>query len=187
MYYLLPFLFGIYYYRFNVIEFILRTISRIEINYNKWLKINYPCLGNKIYMNGKLINIHDDIKCLKEHSNNKNIFEIEYCYNSKFYSIYGCDIEKLLYYVENVNSIIEKEMLNKTRIYKWISAEDDNNTCFLDTIKKASGPLGDFYKHFGIEMNSNYIAMIKGKKIIITDYNIDEYIIEPSSMINLCR
>jgi|688.fasta_scaffold287732_3 hypothetical protein len=185
MYYLLPFLFGIYYYRYTLVEFILRTISQIEINYNKWLKINYPHLGYKIYKNGNPIHINDDITTLTSNCNKQDIFEIEYIYNNKIYSVYGSEIAKLIEYVKNVNSIIENETRKKTRIYKWISAEDENNICVLEIIKKYSGPLGDFYKHFNIDVNSNYISEIKGKNIVLIDYNIDEYRIEPSSLINL--
>ena len=78
-------------------------------------------------------------------------------------------------------------MQKKTPIYKWISAEDTTNVCVLDTIKKSSGPLGDFYKHYNLEINSNYITNIIGKKITLIDFNLDEYTIEPSSIINLSK
>ena len=136
-------------------------------------------------MNGKPVNKNVDINTLSNSENKQNIYEIKYAYNNKFYSIYGNQIKKLLEYVENINLIIEKEMQKKTRIYKWISAEDNNNSCFLDIIKKSSGPLGDFYKHFNLEINSNNISEIIGKKIILIDYNLDEYTINPSSIINL--
>jgi hypothetical protein len=185
MYFLLPFLFGIFYFRYSLLEFILRSTARVQINYNKWLNLKYPCLDYKIFINGKITDKNVDIKTLHANSNKENIFEIQYPFNNKFYSIYGNEIQKLLDYVENINSIIEKEMQKKTPIYKWISAEDTDNVCFLDSIKKSSGPLGDFYKHYNIEMNSNYIANIKGKKITLIDFNLDEYIIEPSSIIKL--
>jgi hypothetical protein len=187
MYYLFPILFCIYYFRYNLAEFTLRTISRIEISYEKWLNVKYPPPSYTIYLNGKLINTNDDITILNNRSSNQNIFEIEYLYNSKKYSIYGIELKNLLEYVKNIDVIIEKEMVKKTPIYKWISAEDDHNICVLNTIKKASGPLGDFYKHYNIDINSDYISDIIGKKIILTNYNLDEYFIKPSSVINLCN
>ena len=185
MYYLLPAVFCIYYFRYNLAEFTLRTISKIQISYEKWLKLKYPQPSYTIYLNGKLINKNDEITALANDISKQNIFEIKYLHNSKKYSIYGVEFKNLLEYVKNIDVIIEKEMVKKTPIYKWISAEDENNICFLDTIKKISGPLGDFYKHYNININSDHISDILGKKIILTNYNLDEYIIKPCSMINL--
>lgn len=185
MFYIFPLLFCIYYFRYNLVEFILRTISKVEINYKKWLNLKYPPPSYTIYLNGKPINTNDDIINLNNHTSKQNIFEIKYLYNNKNYSIYGIELKNLLKYVKNVDVIIEKEMLKKPIIYKWISAEDENNICFLDTIKKASGPLGDFYKHYNIDINSDYINDIIGKKIILTNYNLDEFFIKPNSVINL--
>jgi len=131
-------------------------------------------------MNGKPLNKNEHIT-----ANNQNFFEIEYTYKTKTYSIYGNEITKLLDYVENVNAIIDIEYQKKSQIYKWISAVDDNNICFLDIIKKSSGPLGDFYKHYNIDIHSKHIPDIKGNRILLTNFNLDEYIIEPSSIIRL--
>ena len=185
MYFLIPLLATSYYFRYTLLEYILRSISKIEINYNKWYRIKYPTIGYDIYMNRKLLNKNEHIPIITYTYDNDTIFEIKYTYNNKIYSIFGKKIDKLLDYVENVSSIIELEHNKKTKNYKWISAFDNNNVCYLDIIKQVSGPLGDFYNHNNIDINSDYIFNISGNKILLTNYNLDEYIIKPSTLIRL--
>jgi len=186
MIYILPFFLCIYYYRYSLAEVLLRTITKIEINYNKWLLLKYPQPPFSIFFNNQQINYNDALKLTNKLSNN-SFYEIRYLYNTKIYSIYGSELNNLLYYVNNVNKLISKEFEKKTRIYKWISAEDINNNCYLDTIKKVSGPLGDFYKHYNLNINSDFISDILDKKILLTDYNLDEFTILPSSNITLFK
>lgn len=183
MIYILPFFLCMYYYRYNIIEFTLRNISTIEIKYQKWLNIKYPQPNYTIYLNNKEIN-YNNLKYINKF-NNTNKFEIKYRYKNKIYSIYSDELNTIKYYVDNIITIIDKEIEKKTPIYKWISAEDEYNNCYLDTIIKSSGPLGDFYKHYNLNINSDSISDIIGKKIILTDYNLDNYIISPSNMISL--
>jgi len=136
-------------------------------------------------MNRKLLNKNEHIPIITSIVNTDTIFEIKYTYNNKIYSIFGTQIDKLLDYVENVNSIIEQEYKKKTKNYKWISAIDNNNVCHLDIIKRVSGPLGDFYNHNNIDINFDYILDITENKILLTNYNLDEYIIKPSTVIRL--
>ena len=185
MYFLIPLLASSYYFRYTLLEYILRSISKIEINYNKWYRIKYPTIGYDIYMNRKLLNKNEHIPIITSIYNNDTIFEIKYTYNNKIYSIFGNKIDKLLDYVENVNSIIELEHQKKTKNYKWISAIDNNNVCYLDIIKRVSGPLGDFYNHTDIDINSDYILDITENNILLTNYNLDEYTIKPSTVIRL--
>ena len=64
------------------------------------------------------------------------------------------------------------------KIYKWISANDEAGNNYLELLKKYSGPIGDFYNNGGIKIKTKNLEWLKGKKIVITDFRMDEYILD---------
>jgi hypothetical protein len=90
----------------------------------------------------------------------------------------GNNLEKLLNYLDNINKHMDITENNSKKMFRWISALDEDGKCYLDLVKKYGGPLGDFYTQSSdFEIFSNNISWLKGKKIVITDFRLDEYVI----------
>jgi hypothetical protein len=155
--------------------FFLKTITRIEMSYNKWYKLKYGNNNYSIYVNNTLTD-----KCVVDYNDMCNIYTIEYNYKNKVFRIVGKDLVKLTEYVENVEEKLNEQFTHKT--YKWISAIDSEENCYLDEIKKLAGPLGDFYAHAGLNINPNEVDFMVNKKITITDFRLDNFVIDSSEM-----
>ena len=122
-----------------------------------------------------------DENTVSKYNTNNDTYHIEYKYKNRPYSIYGKELDYILYYVKNIDTIIN----TNNKKYNWIMANDDDDNNYLDKIKMISGPMGDFYKHYNIDINSDDIKCIRGKKINLIDHILDEYTIEPSTIIKL--
>jgi hypothetical protein len=170
---------GIYYFRYKIGEFLVRKITTIQIEYNKWYIIKYPKPNYRIFKNEN--NEILDENTVSNYGTNNDVYNIEYQYKNRTYSIHGKDLNNILYYVRNIDTIINPT----NRKYNWIMANDENDNNCLDKIKMISGPLGDFYRHYNIDIYSDDIKSIRGKRIKLIDHILDEYTIEPSTIIKL--
>jgi hypothetical protein len=181
MFYLIPISILAYNHRASIGYYLIRTFSYMEIIYNRWYNMCYLHPDYKLFINGKQIIDKNEIQSNNSSENvNELIYEIEYTYKNKMYRLMGNNLEKLLNYLENINEYMDITENNSKKIYKWISALDEDGKCYLDSVKKYGGPLGDFYTQSSadqLEIFSNNISWLKGKKIVITDFRLDEYIL----------
>jgi hypothetical protein len=142
---------------------------------------------NKLFINGEQIFDKGDIHSYR-HSQidgREQVYEIEYIYKNKIYRINGNDLEKLLNYLDKIDIYADSCVDNHKKIYKWISATDNDGNCYLELVKKYSGPLGDFYNHVeDIEIFYKYNVWLKDKTIKITDFRLDEYILDGTKINN---
>ena len=178
MLYLIPISLLAYKYRTQVGYYLMRTYSYLEIYYNRWHNYYYLNPDYKLFINGKLVTDSSDIKRYsRDELGEQCIYTVEYIYRNKPYRIIGDNLDKLLDYIENIETNINWDEDKKTKVYKWISAEDADGNCYLDLLKKYSGPLGDFYQHAGESINTNHghLYWLNGKKITITDFRCDMY------------
>ena len=178
MYYIIPISILTYKYRNYCGYYLLKGYSYLEIIYNKWYNFSYINPSYKLFLNGNLIvDIKNDIG--KYSIDDNNIYEIEYSYKNRLYRIVGNDLEELLEYLNNMNQKIDSRNVEMTpKVYKWISANDEQGNNYLELLKKYSGPIGDFYINGGIRCKIKNLAWLKDKKIIITDFRMDEYILD---------
>jgi hypothetical protein len=184
MFYLIPLSYYAYLYRFTIAEFLLRQYTKVEMSYNRWYKLKYPSTGYKLFINGHEVSNDDLVKKWSSSEIGENrIYEIEYVYKNKHYRIGGKQLDQLLDYVENVDEKVA--MADTSKTFKWIAAVDDEGNCHLDLIKKLAGPTGDFYKHAEIDIHPNEISWLKNKKLTITDFRLDEYIIDENDHIKV--
>jgi hypothetical protein len=180
MFYLIPITILAYKHRMNIGYYLMKSYSYLEIVYNRWYNKYYLNPDYKLYVNGNIISNMEDIhRYTKNEIDNKDLlFEIEYLYKNKFYRIVGNNLEKLLDYLEKIDEYI-KLNTDTNKIYRWISAVDDDNNCYLDLVKKYSGPLGDFYGHVSeIDIYHHNLEWLKDKKIRIINFRLDEYILD---------
>ena len=180
MFYLIPISILAYQNRASIGYYLIRTVSYMEIIYNRWYNMCYLNPDYKLFINGKQIIDKNEIQSNNSsESANELIYEIEYNYKNKLYRLMGNNLEKLLNYLDNINEHMDITESNSKKIYKWISALDENGKCYLDLVKKYGGPLGDFYTQSSdqLEIFSNNISWLKGKKIVITDFRLDEYVL----------
>jgi len=189
MYYIIPISILTYKYRNYCGYYLLKGYSYLEILYNKWYNLSCINPDYKLFINGNLINnINEDIE---KYSKEYNTYEIEYLYKNRSYRIVGENLEQLLEYLNNINNILDCRNGEMTpKIYKWISAVDNEGNNYLELLKKYSGPIGDFYNNGGISCKIKNIYWLKEKKIIITDFRMDEYILDGTNsetIINLVK
>lgn len=177
MYYIIPISILTYKYRKYCGYYVLKAYSYFEILYNKWY--NFACINPsyKLFLNGNLIiDIKEDIDKFSIQEN--NIYEIEYSYKNRIYRIVGENLEELIEYLNNINKKLDCKNGEMTpKVYKWISAIDENGINYLEIVKKYSGPIGDFYNNGGLKCKIKYLNWLKDKKIIITDFRMDEYVL----------
>ena len=178
MYYIIPISILTYKYRKYCGYYVLKAYSYFEILYNKWYK--FACINPsyKLFLNGNLIvDIKEDIDKFSIQEN--NIYEIEYSYKNRLYRIVGENLEELIEYLNNINQKLDCKNGEMTpKVYKWISAIDENGNNYLEIVKKYSGPIGDFYNNGGLKCKIKYLNWLKDKKIIITDFRMDEYVLD---------
>jgi hypothetical protein len=184
MFYLIPISILAYKHRASIGYYLIRTVSYMEILYNRWYNMCYLHPDYKLFINGKQIIDKNEIQSNSSSENdndndNELIYEIEYTYKNKMYRLIGNKLEKLLNYLENINEHMDITESNSKKIYKWISSFDEDGKCYLDLVKKYGGPLGDFYTQSSneLEIFTNNISWLKGKKIVITDFRLDEYVL----------
>ena len=177
MYYIIPISILTYKYRKYCGYYLLKTYSYFEILYNKWYNFSYINPNYKLYLNGNLIiNIKEDVD---KFSNDNNIFEIEYSYKNRLYRIVGENLEELIEYLNTIDTKLDCKNGEMTpKIYKWISANDQEGNNYLDILKKYSGPIGDFYNHNNFKIKIKNMEWLKDKKIVITDFRMEEYILD---------
>jgi hypothetical protein len=179
MFYLIPISILAYKHRMNIGYYFLKSYSYLDILYNRWYNKYYLNPAYKLFINGTQICNDGDIHrySRSEIGNDNFRYEIEYLYKNKLYRICGTNLETLLDYVDNIDINVSSNKDNK--VYKWISALDEDNICYIELVKKYSGPLGDFYGNLSnIDEYINHIDWIKGKKVKITDFRLDEYILD---------
>ena len=179
MFYLIPITILAYKYRMNIGYYFMKSYSYLEILYNRWYNKYYLSSDYKLFINGQQISNDEDIyRYSRSEIGEDNLrYEIEYVYKNKLYRIFGDNLEFLLDYVDNIDMFMNSNIDNK--VYRWISALDEHNVCYLELVKKYSGPLGDFYGNLSnIDAYINQIDWIKGKKVTITDFRLDEYILD---------
>jgi hypothetical protein len=178
MYYLLSLAGGYLAYKFRVeLGFmLLKTITRIEMSYNNWYKLNYGNNEYKVFVKSE----NDD--GVVDYDNSSNIYTIEYYFKNKTYRIVGSDLVKITDYVENIDTKINE--YNTCKTYRWIAAVDENGNCHLDDLKKLAGPLGDFYEHANLLINPKHVEFMKDHTITVTDFRLDEFIIMDSIELN---
>jgi hypothetical protein len=178
MFYLIPISILAYKHRASIGYYLLRTVSYMEILYNRWYNMCYLHPDYKLFINGKQINDKNEIQPNNSENNNELNYEIEYTYKNRMYRLMGNNLEKLLNYLDNINKHMDITENNSKKMFRWISALDEDGKCYLDLVKKYGGPLGDFYTQSSdFEIFSNNISWLKGKKIVITDFRLDEYVI----------
>jgi len=178
MFYLIPISILTYKYRMNIGYYFMKSYSYLEIQYNRWYNNYYLNPNYKLYINGALVNDNKDIyHYTSSEKGEENLnYEIEYIYKNKLYRILGNNLEILLDFVENIDNYMKSNVDNK--IFRWISAFDEDNNCYLDIVKKYSGPLGDFYGNiYNLECYSKHFEWLKDKKITLIDFRLDEYIL----------
>lgn len=184
MFYLIPISILAYKYRIHIGYYFMKSYSYLEIHYNRWYNNYYLNPNYKLYINGtQVCNDSDIYRYSRSEIGEENLkYEIEYVYKNKVYRIVGNNLENLLDYVENIDSYMNSNVDSK--IYRWISALDEDNKCYLDLVKKYSGPLGDFYGNISnIESYSKQLEWLNGKKVTITDFRLDEYVLHGKSNI----
>jgi hypothetical protein len=183
MFYLIPITILAYKYRLNIGYYLMKSYSYLEIQYYRWYNKYYLNPGYKLFINGEQIYDKGDIHCYSqsEIDGEELVYEIEYIYKNKIYRINGNDLEKILDYLDKIDSNVN----NPKKIYRWISATDTHGNCYLELVKKYSGPLGDFYNHTDdIEICYKYTGWLKDKTIKITDFRLDEYILDGTKINN---
>lgn len=187
MFYLIPITILAYKQRLNICYYLMKSYSYLEIQYYRWYNKYYMNPSYKLFINGEQIYDKGDIHCYS-HSQidgQELIYEIEYVYKNKFYRINGNDLEKLLNYLDKIDIYADSTVDNSKKIYRWISATDTDGNCYLELVKKYSGPLGDFYNHTGdIEIFYKNTVWLKDKTIKITDFRLDEYILDGTKINN---
>ncbi len=178
MYYIIPISILTYKYRKYCGYYLLKGYSYLEIIYNKWYKFSCINPNYKLFLNGNLItDMKEDINKFSNDEN--NTYEIEYSYKNRLYRIVGENLEELLEYLNNINQKLDCKNGEMTpKVYKWISANDEKGNNYLELLKKYSGPIGDFYNNGGLRCKIKNIDWLKDKKIIITDFRMDEYILD---------
>jgi hypothetical protein len=189
MFYLIPITILAYKYRMNIGYYALKSYSYLEILYYRWYNKFYMNPDYKLFINGNQVCNDKDIHrySRSEIGEDNLLYEIEYIYKNKFYRIVGNNFSKLLDYLEKIDDYINANINNK-QIYRWISAQDEDNNCYLELVKKYAGPLGDFYNHASdIEIYSSQLDWLKGKIIRITDFRLDEYILDGNKMNDLIK
>lgn len=178
MLYLIPISLLAYKYRTHVGYYLMRTYSYLEIYYNRWYNRYYFNPDYKLFINGKQISDSNDIhRYSRNELGEQCIYTVEYLYRNKPYRIVGENLDILLDYIENIETHVNTDEDKPRKVYKWISAEDEEGNCYLETVKKYSGPLGDFYQHAGenIQTNHDYLYWLNSKRISITDFRCDTY------------
>ena len=178
MFYLIPISILAYKHRASIGYYLLRTVSYMEILYNRWYNMCYLHPDYKLFINGKQINDKNEIQPNNSENNNELNYEIEYTYKNRMYRLMGNNLEKLLNYLDHINNHMDITENNSKKMFRWISALDEDGKCYLDLVKKYGGPLGDFYtQSSNFEIFSNNISWLKVKKIVITDFRLDEYVL----------
>ena len=178
MFYLIPISILAYKHRASIGYYLLRTVSYMEILYNRWYNMCYLHPDYKLFINGKQINDKNEIQANNSENNNELNYEIEYTYKNRMYRLMGNNLEKLLNYLDHINNHMDITENNSKKMFRWISALDEDGKCYLDLVKKYGGPLGDFYtQSSNFEIFSNNISWLKVKKIVITDFRLDEYVL----------
>ncbi len=181
MFYLIPISILAYKYRTNIGYYLMKSYSYMEIVYYRWYNKYYMNPDYKLFINGKQIYEKGDIHrySSSELGNEEIVYEIEYTYKNKFYRLASKNLDKILDYLDNIDNNVDTNEQNSKKIYKWISALDEDGNCYLDLVKKYSGPLGDFYsQNDELEFMYNHIGWLKDKKITITDFRLDMYILD---------
>ncbi len=177
MYYIIPISILTYKYRNYCGYYLLKTYSYFEIIYNKWYNFSYINPNYKLFLNGNLI--LDTKEDINKYSNENNNYEIEYSYKNRLYRIVGENLDELIEYLNNINHKLDSKNIEMTpKIYKWISANDEEGNNYLEIVKKYSGPIGDFYNNSGLRIKTKNLEWLKDKKIVITDFRMDEYILD---------
>lgn len=182
MFYLIPISILAYKHRSSIGYYLMRSASYMEIIYNRWYNMYYLNPDYKLFINGK--QLIDKTEILKhssfENVSNELVYEIEYIYKNKMYRLMGNNLEKLLNYLEKINEHMDITENNSKKIYRWIAALDKDGKCYLELIKKYGGPLGDFYTQSAdqLEIRYDHLGWLKWKKIVLTDFRLDEYVLD---------
>lgn len=115
-------------------------------------------------------NIKDYDECIL---NNNLIMHISYSYKGNIYRVILRQIKN-----ENINILNHNEWLSKYPVYEILNLEIKNNTNNFNNNTKNileiyAGPLCDYYKHIGLDMNEGYLdekyEYIEPFEIHITD------------------
>lgn len=181
MFYLIPMSILAYNHRNNIGYYILKTYSYLEIQYNRWYKSVYYNPEYKFFINGKQIDTPDELS--KNEITPDTRFEIEYPYKNKSYRIAGKNIQKIIDFLDNKDDHFNSDERNPKKVYRWIAAVDENNSCYLDVVKKYAGPNGNFYLP-EYETETECLEWLKNKKLIITDFRLDEYVLDGTTQMN---
>ena len=187
MFYLIPITILAYKYRLNIGYYLMKSYSYFEIQYYRWYNKYYMNPGYKLFINGEQIYDKGDIHFYShsEIDGKELVYEIEYIYKNKFYRINGNNLKKLLDYLDKIDMYVYSNVDNPKKIYRWISATDTHGNCYLELVKKYGGPLGDFYNHTeDVEIFYKYTVWLKDKTIKITDFRLDEYILDGTKINN---
>ena len=183
MLYLIPISLLAYKYRTYLGYYLMRTYSYLEIYYNRWYNKYYFNPDYKLFINGKQITDSNDIhRYSGDELGEQRIYTVEYIYKNKFYRVMGENLDKLLDYIENIDTHLNWDENKPIKVYKWISAEDDEGNCYLENVRKYAGSLGDFYIHAKdlIEVEYGYFYWLNGKKITLTDFRCDTFELDSS-------
>jgi len=178
MFYLIPISVLAYKYRLNIGYYFMKTYSYFEILYNRWYNRFYFNPEYKLWVDGKLVKNPKEIRNLSQEEHH---YEIESTHKGRHYILPGTNLEKMMDYLENIDNHLDRS--SGSKVYKWISAVDEKENCYLDNVKKYSGPLGDFYSHHpDVHLEYGHLIWTRDKKIQITDFRIDTYDLVASSV-----
>jgi hypothetical protein len=182
MLYLIPMSILAYKNRNNIGYYILKTYSYLEIQYNRWYKSIYIDPDYKFFINGQLIQNQEELT--KNEFTKDTLFEIEYLKKPKRYRLAGKKRETMIDFLDNKDAIFNSDERNPRKIFRWISATDENNNkCYLEQVKKFAGPNGDFYiNEYDMEVES--VEWLKNKKLVLTDFRLDEYVLDGTQLNN---